>query len=116
MDRFNGFMAVILAAMLACSTTSYADELIYYRDWVKVKKATSVLQLPALQRVVSQFETNEKSKIVVQYPGGDEGNEWAIELRNWFVALGISSDEILLQPGSGVPQAIVIKTEVSGLP
>ena len=109
-------MAVITTATLLYSSVGRADELIYYRDWVKIKNATSVLQLPALQRVVSEFEANEKSKIVIQYPGGDEGNDWAIELRNWLVALGISSHEIQMQPGSGVPQAIVIKTEVNGLP
>lgn len=115
MARCNGLMAGALI-VLTWSTTLNAEELVYYQDWVKVKNATSVLQLPALQRVVSQFEANEKSIIVIQYPGGDEGNEWAIELRNWLVALGISSHEIQLQPGSGVPQAIVIKTELSGPP
>lgn len=107
---------VVMTALLIFSVTLKADELIYYKDWIKVKNATTLLQIPALQRVVNEFEKKEESKIVIQYPGGDEGNEWAIELRDWLVALGISSEEIQLQPGSGVPQAIAIKTEINGLP
>ena len=111
----KGFLTVMVA-VLTFSTVLYADELIYYQDWVKVKNATTLLQIPALQRVVNEFEKEEQSKIVIRHPGGDGGNEWAIELRDWLVALGISTEEIHLQPGSGVPQAIAITTEGGGLP
>ena len=105
-----------MITLLTFSVALFADELIYYQDWIKVKNATTLLQIPALQRVVNEFEKKEQSKIVIRHPGGDGGNEWAIELRDWLVALGISTEEIQLQPGSGVPQAIAITTEVSGLP
>ena len=107
---------MVLAAMLMVSGPAYADETIYYQDWLKVKNAVAVLQLPSLQRVISRFEADEDSIIVMHYPGGDKGNAWAIELRDWLVSLGISSDEIQLQPGSGIPQAIVIRTEQGALP
>ena len=107
---------VMMISLWAFSAALYADELIYYQDWIKVKNATTLLQIPALQRVINEFEKNEQSKIVIRHPGGDGGDEWAIELRDWLVALGISTEEIQLQPGSGVPQAIAITTEVNGLP
>ncbi|MDJ0956964.1 MAG: hypothetical protein QNI91_08915 [Arenicellales bacterium] len=115
MGTFKGTLAV-MTTLFPLSAALYGDELIYYQDWVKVKNATTLLQLPALQRVVNEFEKKEQSKIVIRHPGGDGGNEWAIELRDWLVALGISTEEIQLQPGSGVPQAIAITTEVSELP
>lgn len=108
--------SVVMIALLTFSTVLRADEFIYYQDWIKVKNATTLLQIPALQRVVNEFEKKEQSRIVIRHPGGDGGNEWALELRDWLVALGISTEEIQLQPGSGVPQAIAITTEVDGLP
>ena len=110
----NRFVGATFMAIWLWSSVLQGAELIYRQDWVKIKNATSVLQLPALQRVVSQFEADDGSAIVIQYPGGDRGNQWAIELRDWLVSLGISSNEIQLQPGSGVPEAIVIKTESGG--
>ena len=115
MGRLKSTLAVMIT-LLTFSATLYADEFIYYQDWIKVKNATTLLQIPALQRVVNEWEKNEQSKIVIRHPGGDGGDEWAIELRDWLVALGISTEEIQLQPGSGVPQAIAITTEVNGLP
>jgi hypothetical protein len=90
---------------------SAAQEFIYRRDWDQVRSAVSVLQLPALQRVVSRLEMAPNANMVIRYPGGDDGNAWAIELRNWLVALGVGLDVIELQPGSGVRQAISIEIE-----
>ena len=107
----TGLVFVLLAAIVAWPTLSAAQEIIYRRDWDQVRSAVSVLQLPALQRVVSRLEMAPNANMVIRCPGGDEGNAWAIELRNWLVALGISLDVIELQPGSGLPQAISIKIE-----
>lgn len=108
-------ISYVLLSALAWSSLVHGEELIYRQDWLKIRSATSMLQLPALQRVVNQFEANENAKIIIQYPGGDQGNQWGVELRDWLVSLGISSSAIELQPGSAMPQAITIKTEHSGL-
>lgn len=106
-----GLVSLLLAVIVCWPTLSAAQEFIYRRDWDQVRSAVSVLQLPALQRVVSRYEMVPNSNMVIRYPGGDDGNAWAIELRNWLVALGVGLDVIELQPGSGAPQAISIKIE-----
>lgn len=113
-DKLTPRVPAVLVCALLWSSAVHGGELIYHQDWIKIANATSVLQLPALQRVVDQFEANENSKIVIQYPGGDAGNEWAVELRDWLVSLGVSVNEIELQPGSGTPEALVVKTETVG--
>lgn len=115
-QRLSPHLLSALIAMVATPSPGLADEVIHYQDWVRVRTAVGVLQLPALQRVVNEFEAGENSRIAIRYPGGDEGNAWAIELRDWLVSLGISSGDIVLQPGSGVPRAIVITTLTNGLP
>lgn len=112
---------LVLAAFFLCLTAGWqqalrADQVIRHSDWVNVRNAVAVVQLPALQRVVSDFESVEGSKIIVRYPGGDAGNAWAIELRDWLVSLGVGSGDIRLEPGSGVPESIVITTRVPGSP
>ncbi len=103
--------SIIMLTVSVWSASSGAAELIQRQDWEKVTSAVSVLQLPALQRVFGSFESGADTIIVIQYPGGDAGNEWAIELRDWLVAFGIRHDRIELQPGSGVPGAIAIEAE-----
>lgn len=104
---------VVTLALLgfAWPRISDAAEFIQRADWEKVASAMSVLQLPALQRVVGTYEAGQGMIIVIRYPGGDQGNEWAIELRDWLVAFGIGLEDIELQPGSGMPGAIAIAAE-----
>lgn len=111
-----GVLAAVVCAALWWPGALRAEEVIHYQDWLRLKGPTSLLQLPALQRVVDQFEAADDSVVIVRYPGGDEGNAWALQLRDWLVALGITSDEIRLEPGSGVPQGIVIRAEAGGAP
>ncbi len=85
-----------------------AAELLTRADWPAVRSGTAVVRIPALQRVMRQFEGMKQGVIVIQYPGGDRGNEWALELRDWLVALGVASHQVLLEPGSGFPDTIVI--------
>ena len=119
MNSVSGATAVLPLLVLwvaLCSGVARADEVIHLSDWRQVRNATAVLQLPALQRVVGRYEAEAGSKIIIRFPGGDEGSAWATELRDWLVSLGISSSEIRLEPGSGIPQAIVLATEPGGAP
>ncbi len=110
----QGLVSILLATIVSWPTVSDAQEFIYRQDWDQVTSAVSVLQLPALQRAVSRYESTLNSNMVIRYPGGDDGNAWAVELRNWLVSLGVSLDRIKLQPGSGVPEAISIRIEPRG--
>lgn len=112
LERTPGTLkSILLTTLISWPALSAAQEVIYRQDWDQVSSAVSVLQLPALQRAVRQFELTPNSNIVIRHPGGDDGSAWAVELRNWLVSLGVSLDVIELQPGSGVPQAISIGIE-----
>ena len=112
LERAPGtLISILLTTLVSWPTLCAAQEVIYRQDWDQVRSAVSVLQLPALQRAVSQYELTPNSNMVIRYPGGDDGSAWAVELRNWLVSLGVSLDVIELQPGSGVPQAISIEIE-----
>jgi len=80
-------------------------------QWPTPPSGESVASLESVKRIVMAFDQEESERIVIRYPGGDAGTAWAEELRDWLVALGISSSRVLLQPGSGKAETIVLETE-----
>ena len=101
----------LVVALCTLPGRSNAAGFVHHQDWEKVTSAVSVLQLPPLQSVIGSYQSGKDMIVVVRYPGGDDGNEWAIELRDWLVAFGIPLSDIELQPGSGMPGAIAINAE-----
>lgn len=106
-------MGVLVLSGLATSVSFAQDtnqerEILTKTDWPKVRTGQSVMALESLQRVVTRFEVAAKPVILIRFPGGNLGNAWAFELRDWFVALGIPSNQIRLEPGSGVPDGMAL--------
>lgn len=60
----------------------------------------------SLQNDTSPFQ-NEM--MVIQYPGGEEGEVWVQELTDWLVALGVPSRYITILPGSIADDEIIFQ-------
>ena len=103
---------VILAVafVLGCGAARGAEvEYLARADWPRVRSAESVIALPALKRTVMRFDEQENAGIVIRYPGGDLGNAWAFEVRDWLISLGVASRHIVLEPGSGAADVLAIE-------
>lgn len=116
MPRLKADRITAAFLLLAASTPLPAAEMITRADWPPFRQGVNVMQLPVLQRLVNDYEKSDGGRIVIRYPGGDRGDAWAIELRDWLVALGINSSHILLEPGSGIPETIVLHVEAKARP
>ena len=103
--------SALLPAWLLAAWPAGAAELLSHAEWPIVRSGSTLLNMPALQRVVTKMDRMEDGRLVIRYPGGDRGNAWAVELRDWLVALGIGSELIVLEPGSGIPDTIVLYAE-----
>lgn len=90
------FFSAATSSVLAAGET----HILTAEQWSVPRQATSVLSMPALQNVMHEFQSGEGGKLLVKYPGGDEGTLWAYELRGWLISLGVASDDIELVPGS----------------
>ena len=77
--------------------------------WDMARNGESLLKIDALSRVVNSWARNQSSKIELRYPGGEEGELWVEELRNWLISLGVPSDAIRLSPGSDAEDVINIE-------
>ncbi|HSH43946.1 MAG TPA: hypothetical protein VK973_17620 [Arenicellales bacterium] len=104
-------MAALGLAMLA--TRAAAVEYIAPDEWPELQRGIQVTQYARLAGIVDQFDRTENGLVVILYPGGASGQQWATGIRDWFVALGIPGRRIELRPGSGVPESIGLRVEQS---
>jgi len=88
-----------------------AAEILSHAEWPIVRSGSTLLNMPALQRVVTKLDQLDHGRLVIRHPGGDRGSTWAKELRDWLIALGLGSESIQLEPGSGIPDTIVLYVE-----
>ncbi len=101
-------MALALAVPPALSAEV---ELLRRGDWPRVRSGETVVGLAPLRRAVANFDALSHPRLIIRYPGGDLGNAWAFEVRDWLVSLGIGSRHIVLEPGSGSLDALEIIVE-----
>ena len=79
-------------------------------DWPTVVEGRYLIAIPSLRSVLQEFEYNSSDlRIEIRYPGGDAGNVWALEVHSWLIAMGLASTDIVLEPGSGDPQALKLQ-------
>jgi hypothetical protein len=69
-------------------------------EWARPRTGEVIPEFEALRAVVGYWDKGTNFAVLIRYPGEDSGEIWASELRDWFIALGIPSDYILLLPGS----------------
>ena len=84
-----------------------------YQDWPQRRSARAVLELDLVRAVLSVFSEEGGQNVIVRHPGGDGGNAWALEFREWLVALGVPSHFITLEPGSGGSDRLLILVEAT---
>lgn len=77
-------------------------------EWPPVRDGAALLRLPQVQALMRLFREDLPQRITIRYPGGDLGNAWAFELRDWLTAFGIPSRFVTLEPGSGSPDSLLI--------
>jgi len=68
--------------------------------WARPRDGQSVARMSPLPEVISSWSENDGQRLLIRYPGGEEGLLWAHELRSWLVALGVPLDDQELVAGS----------------
>jgi hypothetical protein len=75
-------------------------------QWEFSRNGEALLSLPVLKQIINAWLSEKDKLIEIQYPGGEDGEFWVQELSDWFVALGIPSDAMVVVPGSGADDMI----------
>ena len=79
-------------------------------QWARPRSGDLVARLPAVRQLVESWMQTENALIEIRYPGGEPGDLWASELRDWLVALGIPSDVIIIEAGSPSGDKLLIQS------
>lgn len=76
--------------------------------WARPRSGGAVLAMPPVRDVVQKLIQTSGSRLLIRYPGGDEGSIWAEELQGWLISLGIEPTLIEMRPGS-TPEQIELQ-------
>ncbi len=98
----------LLLAGAPASGGDIHDYIVTRAEWPQHANGQNISALPVVNETLRSFEENGKVTIVIRYPGGDPGHQWANELYGWLVSLGIPTRYIELQPGSGATDRLVV--------
>ena len=95
---------MLLAAVLAFAGVAAASTLRIFSlsadEWARPRGGDVIPQFDAVRAAVGYWGRGVDSIVVVRHPGGDSGELWAAELRDWLISLGVPSDYIRLVPGT----------------
>ncbi|MDH3342693.1 MAG: hypothetical protein OEM07_03125 [Gammaproteobacteria bacterium] len=78
-------------------------------QWDLVKQGEQLLKMPVLQDLIDTLSLQTGQVIELRYPGGEEGELWVEELKDWLISLAIPSKYLLAVAGSGEADVIIIK-------
>lgn len=107
-------VALVVASGIA-GAPAWGTEYIDRDEWPDIQRGIQITQFAPLAKVVNELDRTPDASLVVLYPGGESGQAWATEIRDWLVALGVPSRSIALRPGSGEPGALGLQVERQGL-
>jgi hypothetical protein len=107
------FAMIALLAVTAAVAKPVETEL-HAEQWELSRNGERLLGIDGIAEVVKEWSTDNRQKIELQYPGGEEGELWVHQLMDWLVALGIPSTSQLAVPGSGQGDIIRIRVIRSG--
>jgi len=103
----NGLLTLLVFVPLTvCAESGY---LLTAEEWSRPRDGAAIVELPALNAMLREFNRQPESEIVIRYPGGEEGVIWVQELRSWMIALGVPAARIVLQPGSSRLDALNLR-------
>jgi len=90
------------------------DAIITAEQWAIPRHGESVLKMDSLSQVLKEWQKNSQQTIEISYPGGENGELWLRELKDWLIALGVSSTKIKSIAGSGAKDIIKLSVLSAG--
>jgi len=82
------------------------DAVITAEQWAIPRHGENMLKMESLSQVLNEWQKNSQQTIEIRYPGGENGELWLRELKDWLIALGVSSAKIKSIAGSGAKDII----------
>ncbi len=112
-------LAAGLTALAVLAAPAWAEEesglgqprVLAREDWPVARSGAAVAGIAAVRETVRAMDGGDGRRIVVRHPPGAVGAAWAVELREWLVALGVASARIILEPGDAEDALVLAVAE-----
>lgn len=111
-------MIALLALGAACVATPARAErswTLEAADWARPRSGAAVVAMAPLPEVVRAWSAGSGMDIVIRHAGGEEGELWARELRDWLIALGVPGDRVRRAVGGTDPHRLQLALRPSGV-
>lgn len=105
--RSISLLLFIVAGLISINTSAENTGVILSAEaWDISRHGEKLVHVKPLETIVKQWHSTPGKQIELRYPGGEEGEIWVEELKDWLVSLGVPSDSILVVPGSDAKDII----------
>lgn len=109
MNKCLRILLLVLSSVVALNTFAQPNSVVLTHDvWEMPRHGEVLLKMTGLASIVQQWQQNTGHSIDLRYPGGEEGELWVEELKDWLVSLGVPSSKIHISPGSDAKDIINI--------
>lgn len=78
-------------------------------DWARPRSGAALVGMAPLPSVVRAWSGAEDKDIAILHAGGEEGELWARELRDWLIALGVPGNRVRLVVGGSGPATLKLE-------
>jgi len=111
---FIVFVLVAMPSLAVEATFEAATEKVEILDaemWARPRTGASVASMSPVRKAVRRLLAAPDTRLVIRFPGGEEGSLWAEELHVWLIALGIDAASMDMRPGSARADQIELLLE-----
>ncbi|HEB58706.1 MAG TPA: hypothetical protein ENJ01_05745 [Gammaproteobacteria bacterium] len=101
-------LAIVLLALMTAAQAGEFSQTLNAQLWAQPRDGDTVRRFAPLRRVVAALQEDATARLLIRYPGGEEGTLWAHELRGWLVSLGVESRRIDMIPGGVAARSVLL--------
>ncbi len=106
-------LLVLCAAALAAPVRAERSWWLEAADWARPRSGAAVVGMAPLPEVVRAWSAADDMDIVIRHTGGEEGELWARELRDWLIALGVPGNRVHRVVGGSDPRRLQLALQPS---
>ena len=109
MNKLMKSIVLLISLLGAINSFAQPNSVVWTHDaWEIPRHGEALLRMSELSSIVMQWQSSATYSIELRYPGGEEGELWVAELKDWLVSLGVPSRKIRISPGSDAKDVINI--------
>lgn len=82
--------------------------------WSRPRSGEVVRDMPPVAAAVRALQAETGQRLTLLYPGGESGELWAAELRDWLIALGVDADAVTVRPGAPESDTLLLRVRSAG--